>query len=298
MDKDMNEHFEFNRLVAEHYDQLTRNGKRVADFIRQNQDDVAFMSAAEIAESLGLSEPTIGRFARTLGFENYPAMSAMLQARVRSLANHSARIRSRLGDLRVAGDLYERVVTSEIDFLTESLQTLDRQAFDAALELLRTHQRVFVFGLGPAVSLVDLLEIRLTRSTRHVIAVRNSGRELVEPLLLMDKDDLLIAIAFHSVNRYLQLVLETAAEHKMPVILLTDTLGDMLAGQATVTLAARRGPVSAFHSLTVPMTILNTLLLALTAVDQERVMSNLDKLDRLRTRIEPAKDLHLPGKKS
>jgi len=47
-------------------------------------------------------------------------------------------------------------------------------------------------------------------------------------------------------------------------------------------LAARRGPISAFHSLTVPMTIINTLLLALAQTDQERAMSNLDRLDELR----------------
>ena len=101
----------------------------------------------------------------------------------------------------------------------------------------------------------------------------------------MNKNDLLIAIAFHSVNPYLKLVLEYANEHKTPVILITDTLGDMLGKMATVTLAARRGPVSAFHSQTIPMTIINTMLLALSSVDQERIMNNLDKLDKLRDSI-------------
>ena len=55
--------------------------------------------------------------------------------------------------------------------------------------------------------------------------------------------------------------------------------------KADVVLAARRGPVSAFHSLTIPMTILNALLLALSSVDQEKVMENLDKLDQLRERL-------------
>ncbi len=285
MNSDANEQVEFNKIVAEHYNQLTKSGKRIADYFIQNQDEVAFMSAAEIAEELDLSEPTMVRFARTLGFDSYPSMRVMLQAKVRNLVNHSARIRSRLDDLRVSGDIYERVVTSEIDFLTESLHTLDRNAFNAAVELLRVHQRVFVFGLGPSISLVDLLEIRLTRSARHVIPLRTFGRELLEPLLLMTKNDLLIAIGFHSVNPYLTLVLKWAHEHKAPAILITDTLGELVGKMATVTLAARRGPVSAFHSLTVPMTIINTLLLALSSVDQEKIMNNLDQLDQLRDRV-------------
>jgi DNA-binding MurR/RpiR family transcriptional regulator len=276
---------DFGLAISEHYNQLTKSEKRIADYLRRNQDEAAFLSAGEIAKHLDLSEATIVRFARTLGFENYPAMRVSLQEKYRRLVTHSARLRSRLGDLSETGDIFERLVASEINFLTESLQTLDRDAFHAAVELLRTHQRVFVFGLGPSTSLVDLLEIRLTRSARHVIPLRTSGRELLEPLLLMTEDDLLIVIGFFNVTRSLELVLEFANQHKTPVILLTDTLGPLEGAKATVTLAARRGPVSAFHSLTVPMTILNALLLALSSVDQDKVMSNLDQLDQLRDRL-------------
>lgn len=276
---------EFSKLVAEHFTQFTNSEKKITDFIIQNQDEVAFMSAAEVAEALNISEPTMLRYAKTLGFDSYPAMRAMLQAKVRNLADHSARIRNRLDDLRKSGDIYEQLATSEIDFLTESIHTLDRDALNQAVELLRVHQRIFVFGLGPAVSLVDQLDIRLTRSMRLVVPLRFSGREIIEPLLLMNKSDLLIVIAFHSVNSYLQLVLDRASEMKTPVILITDTLGDLLKEQTTVTLSARRGPVSAFHSLTVPMTIINALMLSLSAVDQDRILTNLDRLDQLRNKL-------------
>jgi DNA-binding MurR/RpiR family transcriptional regulator len=285
MDTNDSQQTDINKLIAEHYDQLTKSEKRIADYIRQNQDEVVFLSAAEVAEQLELSEATMVRFACTLGFDSYPAMRKLLQVKFRDMVTHSSRLRSRLDEMREAGDIFEQLVASEIAYLTESLQTLDRKAFGAAVELLRTHQRIFVFGLGPSTSLVDLLEIRLTRSARHVIPLRTSGRELLEPLLLMNKDDLLIAIGFFNVTPSLQLVLEQANQYKTPVIFVTDTLGDLVGKKATVKLAARRGPVSSFHSLTIPMTIINALLLALSSVDQEKVMTNLDKLDQLRDRL-------------
>jgi DNA-binding MurR/RpiR family transcriptional regulator len=279
---------DFSKLVADNYKHLTKSEKRIADYIQQNQDEVAFLAAAEIAGQLNLSEATMVRFARTIGFESYPAMRDALQVNFRNLATHSARIRSRLGDLREAGDIFERLVASEIDFLTESLQTIDRNAFNKAVELLRTHERIFVFGLGPSVSLVDLLEIRLTRSARHVIPLNSSGREMLEPMLLMKDSDLLIAFGFFNLTPNLQMVLNHANQNRTPVILVTDTLGPMVGNKAEVVLSARRGPVSAFHSLTVPMTILNALLLALSTVDQEKMMTNLDKLDQLRERLKKA----------
>jgi DNA-binding MurR/RpiR family transcriptional regulator len=282
----MNQEFQnpvgFSQLISERFPELTKSEKRIANYLNQNQDEAAFHSAGEIAERLQLSEATMVRFARTLGFDNYPAMRVALQDSFRHRLTHASRLRSRLDDLRADGDILERVVASEIDYLTEALQTLDRKAFTAAVELLRTHQRVFVFGLGPSLSLVDLLEIRLTRSARHVIPLNTSGREMLEPMLLMKDTDLLIAIGFFNLTPSLQMVLEYANQNKTPVILLTDTLGPMVGDKADVVLAARRGPVSAFHSLTVPMTILNALLLSLSSVDQEKVMPNLDKLDQLR----------------
>jgi DNA-binding MurR/RpiR family transcriptional regulator len=272
------------QVIGEHFSKLTKSEKRIANYFNKYQDEAAFLAAGEIAHRLNLSEATLVRFARSLGFDSYPAMRTVLQDNFRHRVTHSNRLRSRLTELRESGGIFERLVTSEIDYLTEALQSVDRNALDAAVELLRTRSRIFVFGIGPSISLVDLLEIRLTRSAKHVIALKTSGREVLEPLLLMNKDDLLIVIGFYNMTPNLQMALEHANKYKTPVILVTDTLGPLIKDKVDVILAARRGPVSAYHSLTVPMTIINTLLLMLSQVDEARVMPNLDLLDEYRQR--------------
>lgn len=275
---------EFNPLINVNYNRLTKSEKRVMNYIRKNQEESAFLSAGELAKRLELSEATMVRFARTLGFESYPAFRLVLQEAFRKRITHSGRLRNRLNDLREAGDMFEKLVVSEIDYLTQALETVDRDELKRAVELIQNHQRIFVFGLGPSISLVDLLEIRLTRSARHVIPLKSSGREMVEPLLLMTGNDLLIAIGFYNLTPNIQLVLEHANKMNTPVILITDTLEPLVKNQVNVFLTAHRGPVSAYHSLTVPMTIINTLLLMLSQVEEERVMANLDNLDAYRQR--------------
>ena len=102
---------------------------------------------------------------------------------------------------------------------------------------------------------------------------------------MMSDQDLLFAIGFFDLSPALQLVLEYAKEVGCPIILLTDTLGSIIGDKADVILAARRGPMAEFHSLVVPMTIINTLLLALANEDRDQVKANLDKLDQLRERL-------------
>jgi len=276
---------DFSQAISECYSQLTKSEKHIANYLRKNQDESAFLSAGELADRLGLSEATIVRFARTLGFSSFPAMRAVLQENFRRRVTHSTRLQGRLDDLREAGDIFERLVVSEIDYMTLALETVDRQALRQAVDFLRSRNRVFVFGVGPSVSLVDLMEIRLGRFGKQVIPLTTAGREILEPLLLMTEQDLLVVICFFDISAALQLVLDYAKEVHCPVIMLTDTLGSIIGDKADVVLAARRGPMAEFHSLVVPMTIINTLLLAVANEDREQVMINLDKLDQMRERL-------------
>jgi DNA-binding MurR/RpiR family transcriptional regulator len=136
------------------------------------------------------------------------------------------------------------------------------------------------------------MEIRLGRFGRQVIPLTTSGREVLEPLLMMTEQDLLFVICFFDISVALQLVLDYAKDVKCPIIMLTDTLGSIIGDKADVVLAARRGPMAEFHSLVVPMTIINTLLLAVANEDREKVMSNLDKLDQLRERFKKTNGMY------
>ena len=275
---------DFGQIISERYKDLTKSEKQIADYLRKNQEESAFLSAGEIATRLELSEATLVRFARSLGFESYPAMREVLQENFRRRVTHSARLRSRLDDLRESGDLFERLIVSEMDYMAHSLETIKREAFHEAVELLKARQRVFIFGLGPSVSLVDLMQLRLARYGKQVMPLTTEGREFLEPLLTLTRDDLLFVICFFDVTPALQLVLDYARDVGCPVIMLTDTLGSILGDKADVVLSAKRGPVSGFHSLVVPMTIINALLLAL-AGEQGEALDNLDRLDQLRERF-------------
>jgi len=285
METQMQGIIDFSQIISDHYNQLTKSEKRIANYLRKNQEESAFLAAGEIADRLGLSEATMVRFARTLGFSSYPTMRTVLQEAFRHRVTHSARLRGRLEDLRQGGDIFERLVVSEMDYLTQALETVDRQALQKAVELLHNCERIFVFGTGPSVSLVELMDIRLSRFGRQVIPLTSAGREILEPLILINERDLLFMIGFFDVSPTQQLVLDYANEVNCPIIILTDTLGSIIGDKADVVLAARRGPMAEFHSLVVPMTIINTLLLAVANEDREQVMANLDKLDQMRERL-------------
>ena len=279
------EKIDFSQVLTDHFNDLTKSEKRIANFLRKNQEESAFLSAGEIASRLDLSEATLVRFARSLGFSSYPAMRTVLQDNFRRRVTHSARLRGRLNDLRDGGDIFERLTATEIDFLTQALDSIKQEELNKAVEILHEHDRVFVFGLGPSVSLVDLLELRLRRFGREVVPLTNSGREFLEYLPMMEEKDLLFVICFFDQNPALKLVIDYANKVGATVIMLTDTLEAILGDKVDVVLSAKRGPIGEFHSLVVPMTVINSLLLSLASMEQEKSMTLLDKLDNLREQL-------------
>jgi len=283
-EKALDSKVDFGQVLSDRFNNLTKSEKRIANYLRKHQEECAFLSAAELASQLELSEATMVRFARSMGFDSYPEMRKLLQITYRQRVTHSARLRGRLGDLRETGDVFERLVVSDIDYMTQALETVDRNEMQRAVELFQTHKRIFVFGVGPSITLVDLMELRLCRFGWQVIPLRTGGREILDPLLLLTENDLLFTICFFDVSPTLHLVLDFAKEVHCPVIMLTDTLGPIVGDKADVVLAAKRGPMSEFHSLVVPMTIINSLLLSI-ASEEKNVMENLDKLDQLRERF-------------
>jgi DNA-binding MurR/RpiR family transcriptional regulator len=151
-----------------------------------------------------------------------------------------------------------KVLDMEMQYLTEASQGVDLADFDRAVDILLSGRRIFVFASGPSGILADLAELRLRRLGILTIAMTESGRHLLEKLQLLQQ-----ATGCRS-------------------ILLTDTLGPALRGKPDIILAARRGPVSTFHSLTVPMSILNALILAVAMARPDESLAALNRLQELR----------------
>ena len=56
------------KLIQIKFPRLSKGQKLIADFILKNYDKAAFMTAAKLGDSVGVSESTVVRFAIELGF--------------------------------------------------------------------------------------------------------------------------------------------------------------------------------------------------------------------------------------
>ena len=286
---------EFRQRIEEHLPTLTKSEQRIAAYLLASYDEAAFLSAADLVERLNVSQATIVRFAKAIGYAGFPELRRCLQELFRAKATPASRLQVKLSELASSqGPILSKVLDMEVQYLTEASHSIEPADFDRAVEILLRGQRIFVFGSGPSAILADLAELRLRRLGILTIAMTESGRHLLEKLQLLQPGDALLATGFQHVRAELVTALDHARTLGCRSVLLTDTLGPALRSKVDVILSARRGPVSTFHSLTVPMAILNALILAVAMARPEESLAALNRLDQMRATYHlgvPAKGL-------
>ena len=66
------------KIIRFKYKKLSKGQKLIAEYILENYDKAAFMTASKLGISVGVSESTVVRFANELGFSGYPKLQKAL----------------------------------------------------------------------------------------------------------------------------------------------------------------------------------------------------------------------------
>ncbi len=279
----MEELGDFRQRLESHYPALTKSEREIASYLLSNHDTAAFLPAAELAQQLDVSEATVVRFAKAVGYDSFPELRRVLQHIFRVQVTPATRLQRKLDDLKTGqGHILAQVIEMELQYLSEALHSVNPDDFDRAVKIIAEAERIFVRGAGPSAILADLFQLRMRRFGVLTISITESGRDLVEKLQLMRPKDILLATGFHRVSKELVAVIERAKQLGCRMILLTDTLAPAFRDTVDVILSARRGPVSTFHSLTVPMAILNALILAIAMTKPEESLDALNRFEEMR----------------
>lgn len=74
----------YREKIREYYDHLSRSYRKVADYIMSNYYEVSFMTAAQLAYSVGVDTTTVVRFSQRLGYNGYPELLNDIREQVKS----------------------------------------------------------------------------------------------------------------------------------------------------------------------------------------------------------------------
>ncbi len=245
--------------IEEAYESFSPSHKSLADFILNHVEEAAFLSAHELADRVGTSSSTVVRFARSLGYDGYPAFLVDLQSLLKWRVTPSVKLRTTLSSLSEGENLLCESLRADIQALEETLQSIDIEAFEKAVDVLAEADCIYLIGLGISAAVVYSLQFRLRRLQMRTMALTRGGRDLFEGLLSIKLNDVVLAVGFHRPHPEILTALDFARSREAAIIVLTDGPFSLLAQKADYVLNAKRGPVQTLTSLAVPMAVVNAL---------------------------------------
>ena len=265
--------------LEEKYPKLSKGQKRLTDYIRQNYDKAAFMTASKLGKAVGVSESTVVRFASQLGYKVYPEFQKALGELVRTKLNSIQRMEVTYGRI-TQSEILETVLQSDIDKIKMTMESIDQQAFELAVDTILNAKRIYVVGIRSCAPLANFLSFYLNLICENVISVHtNSSSEIFEQLIRINEEDVIIGISFPRYSMRTLKALEFASNRKAKVITLTDSVHSPMNLYSSCNLIARSDMASIVDSLVAPLSVINALVVALCMKKQKEVIQTLETLE-------------------
>src|SRR6185312_13716744 len=183
--------------------------RRLGHYLKNDSTALLDANVNELAKAVGVSNATVVRFAKTLGYTGFPELKRDIQKEMRRKLRAADRMKETFAELGDDENIFAKLIKRDIQLLQETLQAASFPDFHKAVEIIWRAQKVFIIGLNASMALAYLLHFRLVRvkkDTRWIFLT--GGTSLLEQLAFMSPSDVLIAIDFLQVPREVQAALQ------------------------------------------------------------------------------------------
>lgn len=267
-------------VIQENMGSFSKGQKRIATFILESYDKAAFMTASKLGQTANVSESTVVRFAAELGYDGYPSMQKSLQKMIRSRLTSVQRIE--MANDIIGDDVVSSVLRSDISMIRSTLEELDRNRFNSAVDAILKAKKIYIMGVRSSSAISRFLAFYFNLIFDNVCEVSaNTVSEVFEQILRVDKDDVVIGVCFPRYSSRTVKAMHYARDRGATVIAITDSEFSPIAAKANITLTAKSDMVSFVDSLIAPLSLVNALIVAVSQKRNQDVADTFKRLEEI-----------------
>jgi DNA-binding MurR/RpiR family transcriptional regulator len=276
----MSENIDLIRLIQSKFHNLSKGQKIIAQFIMNNYDKAAFMTAAKLGERVGVSESTVVRFANAIGFIGYPQLQKQLQEMVKTRLTTVQRIEM-TSDYTNEESVLKNVLKADMENIRATLDEINYGAFENVVKAIIESKSVYIIGLRSSTALSEFLGFYLNLIMDKVHVVTYTIGDIFEQLFRINDQDLVIGMGFPRYSARTISALEYCKSRGAKVVAITDSLLSPLASNADYTLVAKSNMESFVDSIVAPLSVLNALIIAVGIKERPNLSSSFARLEEI-----------------
>ena len=260
------------------YPKLSVKEREIADYILANTAQAVHPSIDQLADTIGISQSTLVRFVRKIGFKGYQRFRIALATET---VNTASRIYEAPIDTSL--DSIELVCTNVQNTLNLTRDSLDLHTIGEATRLLSQAHRVLLFGLGGS---QIIAQDALHKFVRLGLDCSMASDFHLQLMLASQADSDTTAIIFsHSGSTMDTLAIaEELKERNCPMIVVTTSATSSLARMATIRISVASSSTSyiseAFSSRIAQLVVIDVLYVSLLETLGEKAVEHLESMRR------------------
>ena len=267
--------------INQQYKNFSKGQKRLATYITDNYDKAVFLTAAKLGKEVGVSESTTVRFATELGYKGYPEFHHALEELVRNKLNSIQRMEATYERVPQS-EILRTVLQSDIEKIKVTMNNLDHDAFDLAVNTLLEAKNIYIIGIRSCAPLASFMSFYLNLIFDNVRLIQtNSASEIFEQMIRISDKDVVVGISFPRYSMRTLKAMEFANNRNAKVITLTDSVHSPMNLYSSCNLIARSDMVSIADSLVAPLSVVNALVVALCMKKQKEVVATLESMEQI-----------------
>ena len=266
--------------IQSQYTRLSKGQKLIAQYILNNYDKVAFMTACKLGETVGVSESTVVRFANALGYSGYPKLQAALQELIKNKLTTVQRVEM-AHDYSDDFAILNKVLKSDIDNIRSTLEEIDERAFKEASNKLLRARKIYILGMRSSFVVAQYLGFYLDIILDNVHIIRMDMGDAFEQIVRINEEDVIVAISFPRYSKKSYQIVNYAKEKGAHVISLTDSLFAPVASLADNTLLVKSNMASFVDSLVPALSISNAPAISVGMKEKEDIKQHFDDLEQI-----------------
>lgn len=266
--------------IQTQYTRLSKGQKLIAQYILNNYDKVAFMTACKLGETVGVSESTVVRFANALGYSGYPKLQAALQELIKNKLTTVQRVEM-ANDYSDENTILNKILKGDIDNIRETLEEIDGEAFQEATARLLKARKIYILGMRTSFVVAQYLGFYLGIILDNVHTVRMDMGDAFEQIVRIGEGDVVIAFSFPRYSKKSFQLVKYAKEKGAHVISITDSLFAPIASVSDNTLIVKSNMASFVDSLVPAMSVANALAVSVGMKEKEDIKEHFDDLEQM-----------------
>ena len=224
--------FDMGSVIRGYYSSLTPSEKKVADFILEGNPGTIRMTLADVAAISGVSDASVLRFCRSLGYKRWLEFKIDL---TRSLPVPAEQILDEVTEKDSPGILAKKVFQNSIQALIDTNAVLDEERFIQAIELIANAERVLIVGVGTSGPIAQEIYNRFLRLGINCRIQTDSYLQVMESALLTPRDLIIVISQTGDSNDPIRTT-AYAKSRGCSVIVITGNSGSKLTNYADVVL--------------------------------------------------------------